>query len=190
VLPVFSVLMLAGWFRRERAWDAFLWGLIGASMGQIHLAGFFFAAGLAAWALLFDRQTVRWRYWLLGSFLGGLLLLPWLEALTHGGWDHVAGASKWLHVIEGRFWLRWLTEPLGLSLAYTLNLDFGDFLSYPLVEGNPTYLVGILHGIMLVAGVAILLRGGGGNARFALPSARNRQRALRSGRRWEALASC
>lgn len=158
VLPLFSILLLACWCRRERAWGAFGLGLLGACMGQIHLAAFFFAAGMAGWALLFDRQRVRWRYWLLGSVLGALLLIPWVAALASGGWDHPAGASKITHVVEGKFWLRWLEEPLGVSLAYTLGDDFGDFLRYPLLGGWPTYVVGLLHIAMLAASVAILLR--------------------------------
>jgi len=157
VLPLFSVVLLAGWQRRERAWGALTWGLIGACMGQIHLAGFFFAAGLAGWALLFDRQAVRWRYWFLGNVLAGLLLLPWLAALVTGGWDHPAGSHRLAHVLEGKFWLRWICEPLGLSLAYTLDRDFLDFLTYPLLGGHRTYLGGLLHIVMLAAGGAILL---------------------------------
>lgn len=135
-------------------------GLLGVCMGQIHLAAFFFAAGLAAWAALFDRQGVRWRSWLLGSFLGSLLLIPWLAALAAGGWDHSSGASKVVHLVEGKFWLRWLQEPLGLSLACALGDDFSDFLAYPALGGRPTYLVGVLHAVLLTAAMAILLRSG------------------------------
>jgi hypothetical protein len=160
VLPIFSVLLLVAWSRRERAWGAFLWGLLGVCMGQVHLAAFFFAAGLAAWVLFFDRHAVRWHYWLFGSILGGLLLIPWLATLAAGGWDHPAGSSKMIHVIEGKFWLRWLEEPLGLSLAYTLGNDFGDFLAYPQLGGHPTYLVGMVHIVMLAAAGTILVTGG------------------------------
>jgi hypothetical protein len=172
VLPLFSVLLLICWYRRDQAWGAFALGLLGACMGQIHLAAFFFAGGLAGWALLFDRQAVRWRWWLLGSFLGGLFLIPWLAALATSGWDHPARASRIIHVIEGKFWLRWLEEPLGVSLAYALGDDFGDFLRYPLISGQPTYLVGALHALMLLAGGAILLRGAFQFVRLRLGSIR------------------
>src|SRR5262249_45948499 len=54
VLPLFTVLLLAAWWRRERRGAALLWGLLGACLGQVHMAGFFFAAGFAAWAACFD----------------------------------------------------------------------------------------------------------------------------------------
>ncbi len=70
VLPIFVSFMLIAWWKRERFWGAFAWGLIGAWIGQIHMGAFFFAGGFAAWALLFDRKQVAWRGWLAGSFLG------------------------------------------------------------------------------------------------------------------------
>src|SRR5262249_35004334 len=36
VLPLFTLVLLAGWWRRERRWGAFTWGLVGALVGQIH----------------------------------------------------------------------------------------------------------------------------------------------------------
>ena len=44
VLPLFSLAMLAGWWHRRRRWGAFLWGIAGTLLGQVHLTGFVFAA--------------------------------------------------------------------------------------------------------------------------------------------------
>src|SRR5882724_11435853 len=59
-LPLFTVGMLVGWWYRHRWWGAFLWGLVGAFLGQIHLGGFFFSASFVGCTLLFDHRSVRW----------------------------------------------------------------------------------------------------------------------------------
>jgi hypothetical protein len=157
VLPLFTLALLTGWWHRDRRWGAFLWGLVGACVGQVHLSGFFFAAGVAGWAFLFDRPRVAWRSWLGGSVLGALPLLPWLHALAAGG---PAGTvhHHWAHVLEGKFWVRWLGEPFGLSVEYALEDDFGDFLSCPHIGGQPTYLVAVVHGLVVVLAGAVLVR--------------------------------
>src|SRR3954447_12432587 len=99
VLPPFVLAALAGWWFRARAAGAFTWGLAGAWLGQIHMSGFFFAAGLAGWTALFARRSARWRWWLAGSVVGALTLLPWLHhVLTHPG----GGARSLRHLVDGR----------------------------------------------------------------------------------------
>jgi hypothetical protein len=156
LLPLLTLLLLAGWRRRERPAGAFTWGLVGACVGQIHMGGFFFAAGFAAWALLFDRR-VAWKAWLAGSVLGALPMIPWLYYLAT---EPVGGPSgwRWYHLIEFKFWLRWATEPLGIGIEYALEEDYTDYLRYPLLDGRPTYLVGVLHGLVALIGAAILAR--------------------------------
>ena len=80
VLPLLTMVMLCAWHRRESRAGAFRWGLVAVCSGQIHMGGFFFAAGFALWALLFDRRRVAWGAWLCGSCLGALPMLPWLWA--------------------------------------------------------------------------------------------------------------
>ena len=86
VLPLLTLAMLYGWWYRQRRGAAFVWGFVGICLGQIHMAGFFFAAGFVLWALVFDRpwsERVAWRSWLLGSVLGSLPMLPWLVHLLN-----------------------------------------------------------------------------------------------------------
>ena len=40
--------------------------------------------GFALWAALFDRQSTRWRWWMAGSLVGLMPLLPWLAHLAGG----------------------------------------------------------------------------------------------------------
>jgi hypothetical protein len=159
VLPLLTLAVLWAWRRRERFGYAFVWGLVGACLGQIHMAGFFFAGGFALWALLFDRRGVAWKGWLLGSILGALPMLPWLPHLMHPSPDHPSHPSWWLHALEGKFWLRWCTEPFGIGIDYALGPYFSDFLTWPHIAGTPTYLIGVVHLVLLAATVVVLMRG-------------------------------
>jgi hypothetical protein len=58
--------------------------------------------------------------------------------------------------IEGKFWLQWLTEPLGVGLRGIFGGDYEAFLRWPLVGGQPTYAGAILQVLAGLLGVAIL----------------------------------
>jgi len=77
IFPLFTLGLLVGWWHRGRRWGAFLWGLVGALLGQIQLAGFLFAAAFVGCTLLFNRRGVHWLAWFVGSILGALPLMPW-----------------------------------------------------------------------------------------------------------------
>jgi hypothetical protein len=158
VLPWFVVVTLIGWWYRRRFGGAFLWGLVGAVLGQIHMSGFFFGAGMAAWALLFDRQGVSWRGWLLGSAVGALGLLPWLHHLGSDGGGPVMGPRSLANVWQLRFWHHLVTDPLGLGLDDALADEFVAFLTYPKVAGHPTYLGGLMHLVIVGAAVWLVVR--------------------------------
>ena len=81
ILPMFTMTMLIGWWYRGRWWGGFLWGLVGAILGQIQLCGFLFAASFFACTLAFARRSVHWPAWLVGSVLGTLPSLPWLLSI-------------------------------------------------------------------------------------------------------------
>jgi hypothetical protein len=134
--------------------------VVGALLGQIHMAGFFFAAGFALWALLFDRRRVAWLAWLAGSCVGALPLLPWLSYLATE--FHRDGPSRtyWVHLFEFKFWVRWVMQSLGFGLEYAIDENYPSFRTYPLIGGRPTHVVWMAEktiaaiGIVLLAGAA------------------------------------
>ncbi len=161
VLPILTLAMLYGWWYRQRRGPAFLWGLVGTCLGQIHMAGFFFAGGFVLWVLLFDRpwsQRVAWRSWLVGSVLGALPMLPWLVHLHNHPSERPIDPHRWVHACELKFWVRWCTESFGLGTDYTFGPYFPEFLHYPLIGGRPTYLVALVH-CFIVCVAAVLLLG-------------------------------
>jgi 4-amino-4-deoxy-L-arabinose transferase-like glycosyltransferase len=131
------------------------------------MSGFFFAAAIVLWTVLFDRErsTVRWRQWFFGSVLGALPLIPWaLYALEHPfGQSMSAG---WDEILQFKFWAFWFTDPLGLHLGNPLGLlrglsnweQISDFVRYPVIYGQATYLCGLAHLALVGCAGAILIR--------------------------------
>lgn len=159
VLPIFCVLFLIGWFRRDRYWGAILWGIIGAVLGQIHMSGFFFAAGFVLFAAVLGQGRpvrARWLGWLAGSALGAITLLPWIRyVLTNQ--EHGPPFS-WSTVLTFRFFRYWLSDALGLGLDYSLGGRYLDFLRYPLLFTSKDFYPALyLHGVAMAVGALILI---------------------------------
>jgi len=123
------------------------------------MAAFFLAGGFVIWAMLFDRERVAWKSWLIGSGLAALPLIPWLQHLFTRLGDRPLSIT-WSRVFGFKFWTHWVTEPLGIGLKHALGQHFKEFLAYPLVGGRPTYLVGLLHLLVIVVGAVITGRAG------------------------------
>ncbi len=150
-----AVLMLIAWWHRDRRGPAFAWGVFGACLGQIHLSGFFLAAGFVLSAVLFDHRRVAWGAWLVGSCLGALPMAPWLYYLATTGDSLPGNTLAWHRPFGLKFFTTWVTEPLGIGLHYALREDFADFLTYPLWHGRRSYLVLGLHAVLLATGILI-----------------------------------
>ncbi|HEY7297802.1 MAG TPA: hypothetical protein VH684_07690 [Xanthobacteraceae bacterium] len=164
LLPMIA-LVAAWWFRRNRA-CAFLWGLLGALMAQIHLGVAFLAVAIAVWTWWRDGAAVRWGAWLAGGLVGSLPALPWLfELLTMSK----GAALHWRWPFPS-FYTRWVTQPFGLGVEYTLGWNhMRDFLSGPAVAGHPTYLIAALHiglAVLLVLALARAIRAAMERRRF------------------------
>lgn len=167
-LPVFTMLTLMGWWRKETVKGALLWGFVGALIGQVHMSGFFFSAALFLWTALFSatREKVKWRSWFLGSTLGALPLLPWFIYIIQHPVRH-AVSSGWDEAIQLKYWVFWLTDSLGLHLGNALGIlrgprhwdQISDFIRYPLIAGHATYFMGFVHAVAL--GVSLLIFGRG-----------------------------
>jgi hypothetical protein len=157
VFPFFTLIYLVGWWYRHDRWGALLWGFTGACLGQIHMTGFFFFAAFVVLALLLDKRPVAWSWWLGGAGLGIIPSIPWIR--------HVVTASEtggiaisWTRWFEFKFWTHWISEPFGWGLKYALGEDFSYFLSFPILGGQPTYLVGLLHLLVIGIGAIIMFR--------------------------------
>lgn len=166
ILPIFSLFLLMGWWYRDRRAAAFAWGAVGALVGQIHMSGFFFAAALALWTLLFARTSARWRWWIAGSVVGTLPMIPWITYLLGGPAVVSEGpvGRGWFGI---KFYLLWLTQAAGFEDMYhLLGPQFLHFIAGPRVADRPTYLaaalmllVAAMLGLVLLKGLYILWQG-------------------------------
>lgn len=154
-LPLFCLLFWIAWHYRQKRAGAFVWGMLGVCLGQIHMSGFFLAAGVFIWTLLQDRRA-RWGSWVLGSLVGAIPLIPWLQYMLANSGHGFRGNPLW--ILYPKYWLYWVTDSLGLGLVYALKtIHFFDFLRYPLIGGHGTYLVAVAHGVLLTAGILIVV---------------------------------
>lgn len=146
MLPVLLVPWLFAHMKRDRAAAAFAWGALGALLGQLHLSGFFAAAGLViATAVLDDRRT-HWRAWLLGSAIAALPLLPWLSfSLAAKPTYRERSENPVLEFASDAILNGW-----GLNLRASLGEHFQRFLSGPIVAGTATWLVLAAHVLLVV----------------------------------------
>jgi hypothetical protein len=172
-------LTLAVWFghlnRRGRC-GAFLWGLTGALIGQVHMSGFFLAAALVAWTAFREwrdpgsRET-RWGYWFAGSVVGALPLIPWAWAILHSDRPAVSGEATTLVArlrgLKPRFWALWFARSLGLDILfaghgfdvlYPSGWPRIALLHEPIVGGRATWLIGILIASLTAIGVLAITR--------------------------------
>lgn len=157
LVPPFIVLFLLGWWRRERAWGAALWGAAGVAAAQLHLAAGLLSAVVALATAWRDGGRVSWRGWFVGSALAGLPLLPWLFAVAPALADGPRGGWRW-RVPNATYFTRWATQPLGLGIDYALGEGLPTFLAAPRVAGLSLYGVLALHAALALAGVAIVAR--------------------------------
>jgi hypothetical protein len=87
ILTPILLLLWVGHRHRQTRSGAVTWGIVGALIGQLHLSGWFVAAGLAIgtavgeWRGVLERSR-RWRWWLLGSMIGLASAIPWARALA------------------------------------------------------------------------------------------------------------
>jgi hypothetical protein len=163
-LPFFSMLILMSWYKRDRKLGAFVWGLVGAFIGQIHMSGFFYTASLFLWTAVFrqrenstTKKSTQWTAWFAGSVIGALPLIPWATYIL----AHPSGTPiehNWNEASQFKYWVFWISDAFGLHLGNTLGIYIGDsqleqlsdFVRYPLIGGHATYLVGLAHVTTLV----------------------------------------
>lgn len=165
VLPFFCVLYLWAWWKKKSPVGAFFLAFMGLCLAQIHMSGFFFTFGTIAWAFLFQRKSLHWKGWIAGAIAGFLPMIPWVHYFLS---NRPKGALIYhlSEVLQFKFWVFWITNPLGLHLGNVLGVykgdtlwkQLGDFFAEPWMGDTPTYLVGILHALILLTGIFAFLK--------------------------------
>jgi hypothetical protein len=164
--PLLLLLWICHRHRRRRR-GAFAWGLVGALIGQVHLSGWFVAAGLVLGTMIAEYRgslprSRYWTYWLLGSALGLIGALPWARTLMGTHLPLPADSIGWMiarRVIAYTYSMA--AGALGVFPYAFLGIgqETPDFLVGPIIDGRPAHLpelVAIYIGLAL--GVRILVR--------------------------------
>ena len=161
ILPFVGFFVFAGhWFRQRRS-GAFIWGLVGTLIGQIHMSGFFWQAGLvlvSAWKNRKETRTkVKWGWWLLGTTIGAIPMLPWISQM--GTTAATIARPSWAEILTPNFPLHWLLSGWGLNLEYDLGPEFWrTFIQEPLLFSYPSFGVAIALLFLAITAIASLVR--------------------------------
>ena len=164
LLPVFGVAMLAAHAGRSSWVGAFIWGLVGALTGQIHMSGFFLQAALVLFtaASTFRRKDpnesaprTRWSAWAVGSAVGTIPLWPWALGLLRSE-SHFA--RDWVATLVPRAPFTWLVDSLGIDTPYVYRPESLWFLAEPRIGGVPTYGMAIAHAALIGIALYCLVR--------------------------------
>jgi hypothetical protein len=131
ILPLVGFLVFVGHWWRDKRWGALTWGFVGTLIGQIHMSGFFWQGGLVIWTLLKTQNHTRWRYWLLGTSLGIIPMLPWLAQM--GGQAIGQVRPSWAEILTPNFHLHWLLMGWGLEVDYEFGAAFWRMTNAPAI---------------------------------------------------------
>lgn len=156
LLPFFCFFLILGNANRQKKWGAFLWGFAGALIGQIHMSGFFLAAGMIIFTLLHDRcnrQRFHWFFFIAGSIAGSISMLPWLKHILQ---SEQHSSLMLNHILELKFFWYWLLDAHGLNIIYSLGDNFWEYVEGPVINGNSFYLIAALHLFLIIVGLITL----------------------------------
>jgi hypothetical protein len=143
VLPLFIMIYLIGWWRRDRYWGALIWAALGSVLAQLHMSGFFYCAAFAGWDLAFGgkwrpgHKSTKWLGAIVGAAATSYPLLPWI-AYVRSGVDK-SPPYNWDNVESVRFFRQWYSDAAGFGFDYNLGSQFADFLRYPKLSDKPIY---------------------------------------------------
>lgn len=172
VLPIFMAGIILAWMRRDTRRGAFAWGMLGAVIGQIHMAGFFFTPALALWTRLFSKNT-RWLAWIAGSVAGALPAIPWVLYLAQGRPPSTSSPEPWWLRFRLEFYQYFLSDPFGLSGEYAIGKSLWRAMRWPILAGHATWLVLLAHAVLALTAAVLA-----GRAAVALWEQRRDLRSL------------
>lgn len=150
-LPIFIVVMIAGWWYRRSWFGSFAFAFVAVLGGQIHPTAAFLGISIFAWTLADDWRSFRYTGLAAGAVAGFLPAVNWVLSYVAAGNSLNAFRLPLL-----TFYGRWLTTPFGFGSDHTLGpVEFPRFIGWPEIGGAPTYAVLVLY--ILNGGVALTL---------------------------------
>lgn len=168
VLPFFTLGIYVSFINRASFMGAFLWGLIGGLIGQIHMSGFFFSFSIFITVfvkefLIDKRKYSSWTGWLSGSVLSFIPMIPWIKYLLEKSQGHSESVFHFADIFKFRFITYNFMDVTGLNLKYSLGKNFYEFFKFGLGFGFYSYfnlviliclaLIAIVFGTQLIKNI-------------------------------------
>lgn len=163
LLPFFTSLGFWGWVNRDKVWPIVVSAFGFAFAVQLHISGLYLLASFGMASIYFDfRNKKTLRNWL-GIFTLSFALfftpsIHWLVETFSKPTDTVSRFGYWY---KFEYYLRILTDTLGINVHYSLGKSILDFVKFP--SGTYLICVPILTVVCiwlysLVKGIPILIK--------------------------------
>lgn len=121
LLPLFTAAIWWCYLHRHKNITLFFMGVLAALAGQLHISGFFYAAGFMLAVLVFKKFTFLQIRMYAGGFILGLIpALPWMNHILH---RHEASNIGISHIFKLEYFLHLFTDPLGINVLYSLGAN-------------------------------------------------------------------
>jgi hypothetical protein len=151
LLPLFTVFLLFAMSTRDKRTGAFFYGLLALLIGQIHMSGFFLAAGFMTFGFLYDiyhKNKIQWLWWIVGGLAGLIPLIPWLQYIS----TNKQGSYLIIdHVLQLRFYIYTFLDAHGLNLVYAFEKEITEFYRYPVIGGRAIFIVAFIYFILIAS---------------------------------------
>lgn len=148
LLPLFTAAIWWCYLHKQKNIPIFIMGFLAALAGQLHISGFFYAAGFILAVLLLKKFTfLQLRLYAGGFVLGMLPALPWVMHVLKSHETSNLGVSN---MLKFEYFLHLFTDPLGVNVLYSLGRlgtqDFNSNFHY-----FPLILFAIVLMVLLIA---------------------------------------
>jgi len=149
IMPVFIALMWLCYEYRHKWYCLPVMGLTMAFAGQLHLSGFYYAAGLFAGMLIFKKISFKHSLFIAdGAAIGMIPGIAWIETAAGQG----GGMAHVFNIYKFEFWLHCLTDTPGFNAFYYAEKDLLSVAAFPF----NTFMASIVVlGIILIILVAV-----------------------------------
>lgn len=147
LIPVFVAVMWWGYLKSKKGYALLLTGVFCAFAGQLHLSGFFYAAGFLTAMFIFKKLTQKQWVWLFAGIVPAAMPgIPWLQSVINGG----GGISHFSNIVKFEYWLRLITDTPGFNMYYFAAGELKTFMTYPSETYLPLLLATGISGLFLL----------------------------------------
>ena len=134
LLPFFTCFSFWGFVNRKQLLGVVVWALSLCLAGQVHMSGFYLAAGMFFAAIWYDGGFKKAQFWLY-KFAGTCVLsivpsIPWVLYVLH---NSKTSSASLLGIIKLEYLIRFVSDTVGINIFYSLGHDMKEFFKEPIL---------------------------------------------------------